>query len=167
MLKCALHPCPGNLSHVFWAWRSERKSGGFLPVNEILVLDEPALMDLPCPGWEGPAELHFATKATRFWFQSRRTMLQVSPACVAADVEAGGLSLKIPKGKRVTGPAHVWQIAVAGLGITVLEQVKSFMLQCPTRVWGLVCHYPIPVVLQWDTREENTCEGMMESCGAP
>lgn len=89
------------------------------------------------------------------------------PCFTATDVEAGGLSLKIPKGKRMTGPAHVWQIAVTGLGITVLEQVKPFMLQCPTRILCLVCHYPIPVVLQWDIREENRCEGMMESCGAP
>lgn len=72
-------------------------------MNEILVLEESAL---PCPGWGGPAELHFATKATRFWFQSRRAMLKVSPPCMAAGVGAGGLSLKIPEGNRMTGPAH-------------------------------------------------------------
>lgn len=76
-------------------------------MDEIFVLEKSALMDLLCPAWGGPAELCFATKATRFWFQSRRIMLQVSPACIAAEVEVGGLSLKIPKGKRMTGPAHI------------------------------------------------------------
>lgn len=107
MLECDLPPCPGTLSHVFELGKVKEKVGGFLPVNEILVQEESALMDLPCPGQGGPAELHFATKATSFWFQSRRTMLQVSPACRAADVEAGGLSLKIPNGERMTGPAHM------------------------------------------------------------
>lgn len=155
---------PWNLESCICACRSERKSGGFLPVNEILVLEKSALMDLPCPGWGGPAELCFATKAT-FWFQSRRIVLQVSPACIA-EMWSRRTVPQYPKRQEEDRTSSHMTNCSDSTGYCIRTR-KSFMLQCLTRVWCLVCHFPIPVMLQWDTREENRWEGRMESCGAP
>lgn len=117
-------------------------------MNEILVLDESAMMDLPCPEWEGPAELHFGTRATRFWFQSRRTVLQVSPACMAADVEAGGLSLKIPKGERIDRTSSCMKNCTDRIGYCCIR--TNEILYAVVSHQGLVSAVP-----HWDTGEEN------------